>query len=54
MNSLDRFEIAIKLEEQDRIPILYQQFGAGYHVEIDAGITVKDAYHDPEKWQACN
>jgi uroporphyrinogen decarboxylase len=45
MNSLERFEAAMNLEEPDRVPIFYLYFGGGYSVLNELGVTMREVYY---------
>lgn len=53
MNSLERFEKAIRLEVPDRPPILYQHFGAGEWILRDLGLTMQKAHESPKNIVDC-
>ncbi|MEM3068830.1 MAG: uroporphyrinogen decarboxylase family protein, partial [Nitrososphaerales archaeon] len=53
MNSLERFETAVKLNTPDMPPILYQQFGAGEWILRDLGLTMRQAYTSPQNIAEC-
>lgn len=54
MNSLERFETAVKLGTPDIPPILYQQFGAGKQILGDLGLTLmRQAYTSPQLIAEC-
>ncbi len=45
MNSLERLEAAMNLEEPDRVPLFYLYFGAGHSVLNELGVTMRDVYY---------
>lgn len=48
MNSLERFETAMNLEEPDKVPLAYLFLGAGHSILNELGVTLKDVYYDPQ------
>jgi len=53
MNSLERFETAIRLEKPDIPPIMYQHFGAGEWILKDLGLTMQKAHEKPQNIVDC-
>lgn len=48
MNSLERFYAALKFQKADKIPFIYQFFGAANQVLKTLGKSFKDIYYTPE------
>ena len=48
MNSLERFETAMNLEEPDRVPLGYLYLGAGRSVLNELGVTMRDVYYNAQ------
>ena len=48
MNSLERFYAALKFQKADKIPFIYQFFGAANQVLKTLGRSFKDIYYTPE------
>lgn len=46
----ERFEAAFERRPVDRPPIMYQHLGAARTVLNAAGLTMREGYHDPEKF----
>ncbi|NLX48017.1 MAG: hypothetical protein GXY70_07620 [Euryarchaeota archaeon] len=46
----ERFEAAIERSPVDRPPIMYQHLGAARSVLKAAGLTMREGYHDPERF----
>ncbi|HOO04255.1 MAG TPA: uroporphyrinogen decarboxylase family protein [Methanomassiliicoccales archaeon] len=50
MTPRDRFDAAFDRAPADRPPIMYQHLGAARTVLRAAGLTMREGYHDPEKF----
>lgn len=50
MTPRERFHSALELEMPDRIPTMHIQLGGGYILQEQSGVTVKEAYSDPQKF----
>lgn len=50
MNSRERFLAALNKESPDRTPVFYQHLGGAKWVLQAAGLTMREGFHDPEKY----
>jgi uroporphyrinogen decarboxylase len=50
MSPKERFLSALRLEMPDKIPTMQIQLGGGDRLQDMAGVTIKEAYSDPEKY----
>ena len=54
MTPKERFLSALALDMPDRIPTMHIQLGGGNRLQDITGLTIKEAYSDPEKFaQMC-
>jgi uroporphyrinogen decarboxylase len=50
MTPKERFLSALHLDMPDRVPTMHVQLGGGDHLQDVTGMTIRDAYSDPEKF----
>jgi uroporphyrinogen decarboxylase len=50
MTPKERFNAALHLDTPDRIPTMHIQLGGGNYLQDTTGLTIKEAYSDPDKY----
>jgi uroporphyrinogen-III decarboxylase len=50
MTPKQRFLACLRLEEPDRLPVMYQHLGGADHLQDATGLTLRQGYSDPEAY----